>query len=663
MFDEKLLFVNNIQTTNGLFSKFLAIEWTHSMCQSATRTRKGARARGTLRAIAALAATGFVWAQAPAVPDWRHIGNSAVELSLASPASGSVSRVWYSPDGARLYAQTADGRVFETADFEKWNPSTATAPAPADPGINGRPSVSSPVDPLRVYSWDSQVWRSDDGGVSWADVTGVERRSILGGDMRDLAVSPREADEITAANDRGVWRSLDGGLSWTGLNDSLPNLPATRILALPQGAAGLRLNAGDLGAIEWPAGETHAWRSVPDRTAEQDSAVRAKISAAVRDQITAAAASGDSIYAGSADGRMWTSTDKGRNWMPAAPAPGDRGPVEAIWVDPRDPRVAVAALGRNARGTGGTRVIRTVNAGQFWDDLTSDLPDGSVNGIAADRNSGSIYAATDRGLYITRADLNSPTPATAWSRVPGLPQGRVLDVRLDSAENQIFTVVAGYGAYAGLAPHRSSGLRLVNAADFSQRPAAPGSLLSVVGGQVLAARAGDVTFPVLAASDTESQIQVPFTVRGPALSLSLETRSGTQQFSVPIETASPAIFVDRDSTPLLLDGDTGVLLDAMNTAHSNSRVQILATGLGRVRPDWPAGMAGPAENPPEVVAPVRAYLDRAPVEVTRAVLAPGYIGLYLVEVQLPTLVNAGPAELYIEEENQQSNRVRIWIEP
>jgi uncharacterized protein (TIGR03437 family) len=74
-------------------------------------------------------------------------------------------------------------------------------------------------------------------------------------------------------------------------------------------------------------------------------------------------------------------------------------------------------------------------------------------------------------------------------------------------------------------------------------------------------------------------------------------------------------------------------------------------------------MPGPFDRPPRVVAPVEAYLDRAPVEVTRAVLAPGYVGLYLVEVQLPVLVDAGAAELYIASGSQQSNRVRIWMQP
>ena len=51
---------------------------------------------------------------------WRHVGNSAMELPLPSLATGAVDRVWYSTDGATLFAKTASGRVFETTDFEQW---------------------------------------------------------------------------------------------------------------------------------------------------------------------------------------------------------------------------------------------------------------------------------------------------------------------------------------------------------------------------------------------------------------------------------------------------------------------------------------------------------------------------------------------------------------
>jgi uncharacterized protein (TIGR03437 family) len=114
---------------------------------------------------------------------------------------------------------------------------------------------------------------------------------------------------------------------------------------------------------------------------------------------------------------------------------------------------------------------------------------------------------------------------------------------------------------------------------------------------------------------------------------------------------------------MLLDADSGLMLETGVTARSHGRIQILATGLGKVRPDWPTGMPAPLENPPAVAVTVKAYLDRAPVEVTRATLAPGYIGFYLVELQLPAIVNAGPAELYISADGQDSNRVQVGVQP
>lgn len=584
--------------------------------------------------LGALIPLSVAFAQAPADarnqfhPDWRHIGNAAVELALASPASGAVERAWFSPDGSRLFVRTATGRVFQTVDFEKWQPSAATPPEPPE-SAGGQAVRSNLLNPQRLYAFGQNVLRSDDGGGSWTNVTAYQHSSVIGGGMRDLAVSPLDSDDVVVANDAGVWRSLDGGLTWAGLNDSLPNLPVRKLAALPQGSRGVRLLADGAGVIEWAPGEKQAWRTVaPDPPASDDS-IKRTLAATLSSDLT-------------------TRT-------PAA----ERGAVEGIWVDPKDPRTALAALG----GTRGPRVLRTINGGQFWDDVTADLPEGRAHGVVADRATGAVYVATDRGVFFTRADLNAAAPPTNWTRLAGLPEAAALDLRLDGDGNQLFVALEGYGVYAALAPHRLGSLRLVNAADFSQRPAAPGSLLSVLGGRILTARAGALDFPVLAATDSETQIQVPFAARGGSLSVALDTGQGSFQLVLPVENVSPAVFIDRDGTPLVLNADSGVLLDAMNPVHSNGRLQILATGLGRVRPDWPAGRAGPIDEPPKVVAAVRASLDRTPLEVTRAVLAPGYIGLYLVEVQLPPVVNAGPAELYLESEGRESNHVRIWLEP
>ncbi len=362
------------------------------------------------------------------------------------------------------------------------------------------------------------------------------------------------------------------------------------------------------------------------------------------------------------DGSLWVSTDRGRYWRASRAADGAR--IEGIYADAGEPRLAVAVRG-GARDTNRfARVLRTANGGLFWDDLSANVPDTVVHAVTLHRASSTVYLATDAGVWFGVADLSGGSVAASWSRLGGnLPSSAVYDVRLDAGGNQIYAALDGYGVYATMAPHRMRELRVVNAADFSARPAAPGTLLSVLGMRVQSARAGGLNVPVLAASDTESQIQVPFEAQGTLLSLAMQADRGPFTVGLAMENASPAIFVDRDGAPMLLDADSGVLLDAMKPARSGTRVQILATGLGRVRPDWPTGVAAPLEDTPRVVAPVRAYLDRTAVDVTRATLAPGYVGFYLIEVQLPALVNSGPAELYIETDGRPSNRVPLYIEP
>ena len=598
--------------------------------------------------------------------EWRRVGNTSMEVGLASPATGPVLAVWYSADGSRLYARTRAGRVFETIDFENWIPAQSASgpadiPAPPvdrmpEPGARLAVSISAPG---RVYALGSQLYRSDDGGRSWTNLTAFHNQSIIGSGQRSVAVSPGDPDQLAVANDFGVWRSMDGGMSWSGLNQFLPNLPATRILAAPAGGHGPRILVRELGPMELPPGSSEAWLPAADPQVNAEGRALRSASLALGTEITAVASSGQTVYAGGADGRIWVSLDGGGSWT-SSPRPGTNGPVERLFADPGEPRVALAAVA----GTG-PHVLRTTNSGGFWDDLTSNLPDAPAHSVTAERSAGAIYVATDKGVFFASADLENPSPA-AVSWIPigqRLPAAPATDVKLDANGYQLYAALEGYGVYATAAPHRMRTLRLVNAADFSTRAAAPGSLISVMGGRVNSATSGSLQFPVLAASDSESQIQVPFEASVANLSLALQTGRGRFTLGLPVQPVSPAIFVSHDGSPMILDADSGLMLDAHNTAHSNSRIQVLATGLGRVRPDWPTGMAAPLENAPVVAATVKAYLDRVPVQVTRAALAPGYIGFYLVELQLPAIVNAGQAELYLTADGQESNRVQVVLEP
>src|SRR5947209_6177585 len=236
------------------------------MCQKAT-------VRGSLAGVLlAFASVCSSWAQTrvdagiAGITEWRRIGNSAVDLGLASLATGPVARVWYSSAGDRLYAATASGRVFATTDFEQWTavpdtpvPPLSSPPASAlpEPGAQLREVVAQPG---RRFAFRRQAWRSDDNGLHWTNLTAWRGSSVVGADIADLAASPRDPDEITVAAGTGVWRSMDAGASWTGLNQFLPNLPEFRILSTPAGTRGIRISltaaARDL---EWRPGEKNAW--------------------------------------------------------------------------------------------------------------------------------------------------------------------------------------------------------------------------------------------------------------------------------------------------------------------------------------------------------------------------------------------------------------------
>ena len=617
-----------------------------------------------------LTATVSLFAQTPAKPatTWRAIGNTLIDRSLAGLATGPVDRVWYSADGSQLQIRTASGKIFATSDFETWRPSSGTPPAPASPVLSRLPEADAQTraGTSRLYAFGKFVYASENG-ANWNNLTAYRNTSIIGTGLRDLAVSPVNDEEASVASASGVFRTVDGGKSWSGLNQGLPNLPSTQLLSLPSGDQGTRLALPDATVVEWEPGQKQAWLPSDNSDYVQELQLRQAIGLKDNIRITAYRKSGEMIYLGTADSQLRVSADGGKNYTQYFNLT-DAGAVTRIWTDPSDPRIAIAVLDTrpaNAPASAPSiHVLRTINGGA-WDDITANLPDTSVRGVTADRSSGAVYVATGRGVFYTSLNLETLGSTASWTPLAGLPDAPVADVKLDEGGNQLFAAVDGYGVYSTLAPHRFNDPRVVSTADFVARAAAPGSLVSIAGAQITSGHSveGNANVAILGSTEAGTQIQIPFDARGTTLSLAVA--SGDRNItlpSVPLEAAAPAIFVEPDGSPMLYDADTGVMLDAMTPARSRGHIQILATGLGRVTPDWPTGIAGPADNPPKVAATVTALLDRQPVEVTKAVLAP-YIGYYLIEIEVPKIVNYGPAELYLQVGGQSSNRVRVYIAP
>lgn len=631
------------------------------MCRNAT-VRAGLLLAGICQLATAQSARPFASAApavSPSVLEWRRVGSTVVELGLASPAGGPVDRVWYSPDGAGLYVRTRAGRTWRTADGDTWTASDVQPPAQESarglvPPEAAARIIAGPL-PGVVYGAGEHLWRSQDGGAHWANLTAYQGRSILGGRVLDVAVPPGKPDEITVSGERGVWRSVDGGASWAGLNEGLLNLPAQRIVSAPGDSSALTIVTAEGTEAVWLPGERASWRAARTTSLAAEQTFLSRAAASRGGLATAAVRGGEVAYAGFADGRLAVSADRGRTWQDS-PSPEVAARIERLFTDERGPAFAIAVTAASGRG----RVLRTVNRGAFWDDITADLPPGAVHGVTADRLTGAVYIATDAGVFLTWTDTNAAAPATPWTR---LRDEAALDVALDAGGNQLYVLLNGAGVYAAMAPNRLLDPRVVSAGERVLRAAAPGALLSVIGAKIDSAQAGERPASVLAAGELESQVQLPYDLPGTAVTVAFQSAGGRIQIGLPVSSASPSIFLDKDGNALLMNADSGLMLDAGSPARSRTRVQVIVSGLGNVTPSWPPGLAAPLQDPPRVVVPVRAYIDRQPVEVTRATLAPGYVGLYLVEFEVPTIVNRGPAELYLEAARQTSNRVQLWLEP
>lgn len=604
--------------------------------------------------LAGLLAAGAAWGQTTASPvtAWKRVAGTTIDEGLAGAASGPVAAVWYAAGGRGLLAQTQTGRIFETDDFVHWRLNT-TATAPSETSNSGAlsalslPEAAAKIQAVagRLYAAGaSNLYTSENNGQTWLNLTGFNNRSVIGGGFSSVAISPANPQDISAANEAGVWRSLDGGLSWQSLNEDLPNLMVRKLVGR-RTAALADGTLADVSAGSW----------TPVEGSDPELALRQRFGSALQTDVSAAAQAGAVAYAGTSDGRVLVSRDSGATWDNSSSFAAGNG-IARIWVDADRSDVALAASG--------SRLFRTVNGGLFWDEVTGALPAGQIHGIAADRSAGVVYVATDRGVYAGTVSLNDAAGVVSnWTSIArDLPAAPAWDVLLN-ADDTLTVALDGYGVFESPAPYRTHTVRLVSGADLTDRAAAPGSLVSVLGAKVETVSNQGVAYPVLASSDQSSQLQVPFEAAPGTFSLALEGTSDRWTVPLTVKDAAPAIFVDADGSPLVLDAASGLVLDPKIAVYAGSTVQILATGLGKVTPEWPTGVPAPVDMPPVVTGTVTAFLDGRPIDVTRAVLAPGYVGYYLVELQIPAIVNRGASELRIVMNGEESNRVKLYLEP
>ncbi|HEV7668490.1 MAG TPA: hypothetical protein VGS22_08210 [Thermoanaerobaculia bacterium] len=254
--------------------------------------------------------------------------------------------------------------------------------------------AQAPSDPERLYAATERfgVYRSRDGGLSWRSVRG----NLEGSTILALAVAPSDSEVLLATTYGGsprrpLWRSQDGGASW---------VPAVRppkhghTFLFPYGfvfapGSAQTVYAGTERGVFRSLDGGSTWDSwaLPDLV----------VFALARDGRTpttwfVAGRGFDDFH-----GAIYRSDDDGTTWRetPSAGGPGFGDPPVRLFF-------RAGALYAQWAGA----LYRSTDGAATWS-LAAGLPD--VYAVELDFSpSGSIYAATDAGVY-------SSTDGTHWS--------------------------------------------------------------------------------------------------------------------------------------------------------------------------------------------------------------------------------------------------------
>jgi photosystem II stability/assembly factor-like uncharacterized protein len=224
------------------------------------------------------------------------------------------------------------------------------------------------------------VYKSDDGGKTWRQVlhksekAGAVDLSIDSSNPRTIYAAIWEAyrsfSQISSGGpDSGLWRSTDGGETWADLSDK-PGLP--KGLKGKIGVAASPAQSGRVWALieHQPEGGLYrsddggdTWEKVSDN---QNLLSRAWYYT----HITADPQDPDTVYINNLS--FWKSTDGGKTFSEIATPHGDN---HDLWIDPRNPRRMIQG------NDGGANV--SLNGGATWSTIYNQ-PTAQFYHIAAD---------------------------------------------------------------------------------------------------------------------------------------------------------------------------------------------------------------------------------------------------------------------------------------
>jgi photosystem II stability/assembly factor-like uncharacterized protein len=344
---------------------------------------------------------GFVFLAlgAPSDPAWRIIGpggGGAMFYPTISPHDPRTVLVGCDMTGA--YLTRDGGQTWRIIDL-------------------GQPPqffVFDPIDPKVIYAKADGLFRTADGGVTWArflPTAAAIRRITMGdddaeayiqhtaqpgGQVTALAIDPAASQSLLLAtwerNQAALHQSLDGGTTWRRIADLAGRV--SQIWIDPRSMRDDRTLylAGPNAIFIRRAGR---WRS--GQSPGTFTAVSAAFPAADKPTVYATAAA-----------KIFVSTDGGATWY-ESPLPGFQGEARTVAAAPSNPEIAYASYSHlRSPLTQAFGVARTSDAGRHWELVWQHGHDPAANVHDAwiSQRFGSGWGGNPRGLAVAPGDAN-----------------------------------------------------------------------------------------------------------------------------------------------------------------------------------------------------------------------------------------------------------------
>jgi uncharacterized protein (TIGR03437 family) len=303
-------------------------------------------------------------------------------------------------------------------------------------------------------------------------------------------------------------------------------------------------------------------------------------------------------------------------------------------------------------------------------------PEGGTGSVSVSATAGCNWSATSSADWIKITSGGSGTGSGTLRYVAAAnPAMTDRDATVSIAE-QSFTVVQ-----TGVGPPSMNAYGIGNAVDGGG--SAPGGLISIFGGNLapgMAAAPGTPLptsllgttvemssgerrwqLPLLFVSLRQINAQLPFDA-GDTAEIRISTATGSSPpASLSISRVAPRIFVNPDSIYAALHADYQMVSEA-NPAKPGEVVALYLTGMGAVSPPLAPGAAGGDGTPDRPLNRVTTAVDvelfgvggSVPASVEFAGVAPGYAGLYQVNIKVPPSLSPGRYSVTVTQSFQRS---------